>query len=278
MPQRSRTIQNLVEQSAKAIEGMSLPRPRGTLSGHAAGLPFETLVNDEITARFPGQSYRHFEALNLELTRKAEQSRNPSAFVPPTSTLFGPPDLHYLIARGTVATKAWRTSKLFAEKQNDTAETVIFASQKRDFNEGVTTLVDVKTQNLDFKAQPPNIISAFKIAKVCELVLNGGLTPSFDILYTAVKFRPSGTAAGGGLLTCEGTRTISLLDVPVEELYINWTAATQIQFHPFEVSQGFNGTTTEWMRAFLHHYCDKQDNRIQKQLEQVREFRLAAGR
>jgi len=53
---------------------------------------------------------------------------------------------------------------LFDEKQNDTADILVV---KDDFYE----IIDIKTRNISKSAQPPNIISAFKLAQVCAKML-----------------------------------------------------------------------------------------------------------
>jgi hypothetical protein len=276
MTARSPRVQNLVAKAARSVEGLSFPRPRGVLSGHAGGLDFEGPVDSAIARLLPGRSMRQFAALNHVLARSAAQAADPANFRVPADYSFGPSDLHYLISRGKAPTRAWRPDAQFIEQQQDTAETIIFSSTARNLNRGVTTLVDVKSQKLEeAKSRPPNIISQKKIADVAEIVLRNNLTPSFDILYAAVGFRATGEP-GNGTLVCEKTRTISLLDVPTSYLKINWTAGHQIQFDPWEVPQDYAGTTVDWLRAFLLHCAASLEQKVSSHNARVAHLRKVA--
>lgn len=47
------------------IIGKSIPKPlSGTLSGHAAGEPFDKFVNQLIKNQYPEDTYRQYEYLN----------------------------------------------------------------------------------------------------------------------------------------------------------------------------------------------------------------------
>ena len=56
------------------------------------------------------------------------------------------------------------------------------------FDSQVVSLVDVKSQRSDRKAQPLNNISAQKIARTAKMVLESNAAPAFEILYLGVKF------------------------------------------------------------------------------------------
>ncbi|MEZ4905069.1 MAG: HincII family type II restriction endonuclease [Spirosomataceae bacterium] len=52
-------------QLARNVKGTSIPKPlSGTLSGHAAGEPFDKHVYREIKNQFPQHTFRQYEYLN----------------------------------------------------------------------------------------------------------------------------------------------------------------------------------------------------------------------
>lgn len=138
---------------ATSLIGTSVPRPAGTLAGHAAGLPFEKSVHKKLVASFPGRAHRHYELLNLLY------SSNPNKkTVQERYDLLGPTSLSYLLRRGKVSTADWTTDSPFTEKQDDTAESIVLptSSMKIDTSRnGPLTLIDVKTQDADVKSQHP---------------------------------------------------------------------------------------------------------------------------
>lgn len=53
------------EHIKSSVIGTSVPKPlSGTLSGHAAGEPFDKHVYNEIKKQFPQQTFRQYEYLN----------------------------------------------------------------------------------------------------------------------------------------------------------------------------------------------------------------------
>ena len=139
----------------KSVKGSSVPKPlSGTLSGHAAGEPFDKHVYSKIKKQFPKHTFRQYEYLN-DLYRK-----NPDVIgFDARQVLFNSPTVLFLLSRGKNATDKWSIENPFDEKQNDTADILVV---KDSFYE----LIDIKTRNISKSAQPPNIISAYKLGFV----------------------------------------------------------------------------------------------------------------
>ncbi len=155
--------------------------------------------------------------------------------------------------------RAWTPGSEFEEKQNDTAESIIFPDTQPTLEFGGAVLIDVKTVNLDRRGQPPNIMSAGKLAESLELALASGRVP-FDILYVGIAWRATESE-----LIAEEVAVKSLFRVAAN-LYINWVAAQQIQFHPLEIDQGFVGTREAWAQKFLTTFVQSLDSRITRQI------------
>jgi type II restriction enzyme len=121
----------------KKIIGTSVPKPlSGTLSGHAAGEPFDKHVYNEIKKQFPKHTFRQYEYLN-DL-----YSKNPYVIgYDARQALFNSPTVMFLLSRGKNATTQWRIENPFDEKQNDTADILVV---KDNFYE----IIDSKTRNL----------------------------------------------------------------------------------------------------------------------------------
>ena len=53
------------DQLKQDIIGKDVPmHPSGTLSGHAAGEPFDKLIYENIKSKFPNNTFRQYEYLN----------------------------------------------------------------------------------------------------------------------------------------------------------------------------------------------------------------------
>lgn len=243
-----------------AIDGIEVARPEGTLSGHAAGLPFERLVHDKLAKHFSGRVYRHYEALNRTLERSPNARTGAER-----NMLFGPAAMQYLVCRGKSAMSRWSLESPFEEKQNDTAESILFSDETCSFDREVV-LLDVKTQNEVKKGQPPNIISANKLAEALALCLRDG-TFNFDFVYIGVGWEPTKTT-----LRCTRTKAVSLFRMD-PAVYINWAAATQVQFHPFEAKQDFPGTRMEWAQRYIDAFCHSLESRLSKENQKLERFR-----
>ncbi|KKQ84009.1 restriction endonuclease [Candidatus Jorgensenbacteria bacterium GWC1_48_12] len=219
----------------KELVGTTVSKPlSGTLSGHAAGEPFDKHAYRFIKERYAGKTFRQYEFLNKLY------SDNPKAiFVSDRRGLIKIPALALLLNRGKDATEEWSVSNLFVEKQNDTAD--ILVTEKSFFN-----LIDVKTYNIAKNGQPPNIISAYKLAKMCALMLDTSDFSSHDISYVGITWKIDGEN-----LKCTRASVKQLFKTDPAKLYINWSAAMQIQFHVEALDQSYNGTVEQWCKDYL---------------------------
>lgn len=248
---------------AAALVGKSVSRPAGTLAGHASGIPFEDLVHSELVISFPGRIFRHFEFLN------AIFAANPQAVTAEDrKRLLGPEALGSLLSRGTAATEKWSIDSQFRTKQNDTAECILTLDQSTDLTSEKRLplcLIDVKSQDQDKSGQPPNIISAQKIVNSCvQFAQSESDVLPFDICYVALQWQ-----ATDATLVCTKAKVVRLFRIPPQDIYINWAAAMQIQFHPMEVSQSYKGTPENWAYEFIKVYRNLLETRISRQRAEV---------
>lgn len=229
----------------------SFDKPSGALSGHAIGEPIEKSIYDFLKKQSPNQFFKQYEFLNnLYLTNESCEDK---------SLLIQNHSLRLLLNRGVQATKNWSPKNLFSEKQNDTADIIkIYNSDGLE----KYSLIDIKTFNTDLKGQPPNIISALKLAKLCNLLIeNPTEADSFDICYYSVDW-----ADTGNNIEVKDVHFVNIFHIKPEILYINWAAAMQIQFHPSQVLQEFDlhKTKIEWAYEYLNVFCKSVKNRIAK--------------
>lgn len=255
-----------IRRVAARITGKSVARPSGTLSGHAAGLPFEVLMHRELSNRFPGRTYRHFELLN-EVFRKNPECQSEDE----RRGLLGPESLQYLLSRGDGPNKSWSASRQFVEKQNDTAETVILPRRGlrvETWRGTCVTLIDVKTRNRNKNSQPPNIISARKLVKACQIAIDHGHRNPFDVVYVGIGWYELNRR-----LVCSDTTVVSLFKTDPASLYINWVAASQIQFHPSELDQSFKLSKLEWCEGFVESYLRQLSGHIESLKTEAQQLR-----
>lgn len=236
------------------LVGMSVDRPnqsmQGTLSGHAAGEPFEKLVYRYLKNIAPEAIFKQYEYLNDLYLRHPqhitlEQKRQ----------LFDSPTALFLLSRGDNATRAWTPSTVFEEKQNDTAD-ILYHS------EGQYQLIDVKTRNVDKRAQAPNIISAYKLAQACALILDNEEYDNIKLSYIEIDW-----IASGERLVCQDVHVAELFLAPPDSLCINWAAAMQIQFHVLELEQTFSGSMEAWAKAYLRAFVESARSRAQSMID-----------
>ena len=150
-----------LKQSLTALKGLQIDRPKlGTLSGHAAGEPFEKHVYEHLKRLFPKNIFKQYEYLNDLYLKHPQYITAKQRY-----KLFNSPTVLFLISRGIAATKSWTPENLFEEKQNDTADIIYFKG-------GTYSFIDVKTRNISKNAQAPNIISAYKLAKMCANMID----------------------------------------------------------------------------------------------------------
>jgi hypothetical protein len=242
-----------------AMIGKTIQRPlSGTLSGHAAGEPFDKLVYKLIKGKLPENTYRQYEYLN-ELYGKNGTKLTYDERV----TLIESKTLQYLLNRGKSTISAWSLDRIFEEKQNDTADIIVTG-------DNYYQLIDVKTVNSSKMAQPPNIISALKIAKMCRIMLENNEFENHDIFYFEVQWQ-----LVGDNLVCVGSTSRNLFKCSPDKLYINWAAALQIQFHVSSLEQDYVGTKKMWCTEYLKTFVKQAKNRILKmEKDYVREFEV----
>jgi hypothetical protein len=248
----------------QALVGSSVPKPPGTLAGHAAGLPFEKLVHERLITTFGGRALRHFEFLNHVLSSHENES------VAQRVEAFGPKSLQGLLCRGKAQMAQWTPSKPFEEKQNDTAETVISSDLVFDPSSSHLLLLDVKTYNSAKQGQPPNIISAGKLSEALAAALEEGHL-RFDIVYVGVSWTVEDQTLRGNEIS-----VVSLFKMD-PKLYVNWASAEQIQFHPHLAKQEFTGSREQWAKEFLEHFVQSLDRRILKQVSRLERFKTITG-
>ncbi len=220
------------------LRGTTVPKPRsGTLSGHAAGEPFDKHVYQLVKKQLPSQTFRQFEYLN-DMFRK-----NPNVIgFEARQALFQSPTVMFLLSRGKNATEHWSEQQLFDEKQNDTADILVV-------KDGFYEIIDVKTRNMAKSAQAPNIISAYKLAQTCALMLENQEFSAFSINYIEIDWQLEGDK-----LCCTDAHARRLFSASPSTLYINWAAAMQIQFHVADLDQDFDSTLESWAREYLRHF------------------------
>ena len=229
----------------KNIIGTSVPKPlSGTLSGHAAGEPFDKHVYTEIKKQYPKQTFRQYEYLNDLYSKNPETIGHEARFA-----LFNSPTVMFLLSRGKNATNKWNIESPFEEKQNDTADILVV---KDDFYE----IIDIKTRNISKSAQPPNIISAYKLAQVCAKMIDNEEFDKFSINYFEIDW-----LLKGDKLVCENAHYVNLFQSNPETLYINWAAAMQLQFHVCDLDQEFKGNKKSWAKAYLKHFVEQAKKR-----------------
>lgn len=242
--------QNLLEW----LKGKEVDRPNtannGTLSGHAAGEPFEKLVYHYLKKQYPQNVFKQFEYLN-DLYRKHPQSIT----LEDRLALFNSPVALFLLSRGNAATRGWNPQNIFEEKQNDTAD-ILYHDQN------YFELIDVKTRNISKNAQAPNIISAYKVAQMCALILENKEYETISIRYIEIDWKLSNEK-----LVCQNTHFGDLLRAVPSSLYINWAAAMQIQFHVCDLNQSFSGTTEDWAKEYLKTFVASAEHRCRTMYE-----------
>lgn len=231
----------------KTIIGSSVPKPiSGTLSGHAAGEPFDKHVYSELKKVFPNRTFRQYEYLNDLF------SKNPTVITfEDRLNLFNSPTVMFLLSRGKSATTKWSIDNPFEEKQNDTADILVVDN---NFYE----IIDIKTRNISKKAQPPNIISAYKLAQTCAKMIDNEEFDNFTIQYFGIDWELENDN-----LVCKNAHAVNLFKAKPDTLYINWAAAMQIQFNVDDLDQTFTGNIEKWAREYLKHFVSQAKQRAE---------------
>ena len=229
----------------KKMKGSSVPKPlSGTLSGHAAGEPFDKYVYKEIKKQLPKNTFRQYEYLNDLYTQNSDVIGYEAR-----EKLFKSPAVHFLLARGKDVTNKWSSDNPFDEKQNDTADILVVKNNLYE-------IIDIKTRNLSKSAQPPNIISAYKLAQVCAKMIDNEEFDSFTINYFEVDWELEKEK-----LICKNAHFANLFKCKPDNLYINWAAAMQLQFHVCDLDQTFEGNMEDWAKTYLKHFVTQAKKR-----------------
>ena len=171
-------------------------------------------------------------------------------------SLLQPASVSFLLNRGKSVTRTWSPTSVFAEKQNDTAD--ILVAKDKCFN-----IIDVKTFSTEKSGQPPNIISAYKLAKMCALMLEENNFTSHNITYIGIAWELVGEN-----LKCTDVAIKELFKADPSKFYINWAAAMQVQFHVSSLDQSYSGEVKKWckdyLRTFVSQAHDRADTMIKK--------------
>ncbi len=229
----------------KKLINTSIPRPlSGTLSGHAAGEPFDKHAYSEIKRQYPNKTFRQYEYLNTLFTNNSDAKS-----VEARNNLFKSPTVMFLLSRGKNATDQWSIESPFEEKQNDTADILVVDKHKFE-------IIDIKTKSISKAGQPPNIISAYKLAQLCAKIIDNQEFDVFTINYVGIDWILSNNR-----LVCKKVHTVNLFKSNPEKLYINWAAAMQIQFNVENLGQDFEGTLEEWARGYIKHFIEQAKKR-----------------
>lgn len=236
----------------KELKGKTVERPNksnnGTLSGHAAGEPFEKFVYHILKQKYPNFIYKQHEFLNdLYL-------RNPKYIsLKDRQSLFDSPVALFLLNRSDKATASWNPANIFEEKQDDTAD-ILWHNGNYYFD-----IIDIKTRNIAKIAMPPNIISAYKLAKTCALMLDNNDYSSVDIHYIEIDWKEDGEN-----LKCVDAHWKNLFLSNPQNLYINWAEEMQIQFHVENLDQSFDLGNEIWAKEYLHCFVNSAKRQCKK--------------
>lgn len=216
-------------------------------SGHAIGEPIEKSIYDFLKQRDPEAYYKQYELLNILYYNNPNYVGSDRLYLLPNNAL------RLLLNRGVQATVAWSQTNLFVEKQNDTADII------KLLHKDVYGIIDIKTFDTLRQGQPPNIISAYKLAQLCSILIQEPeSSKTLNVCYYSVAWKFNSNSK----IEVIGTHLVDLFKINPQKLYINWAAAMQIQFHPHVISQDFNGTKLEWALEYLKVYCQSAQERI----------------
>lgn len=235
----------------KELVGTKILKPiSGTLSGHAAGEPFDKHVYSILKREYPNEVFRQYEYLN-DLFLKNPKSIS----IQDRLALFNSPTVMLLLSRGNAPTKGWSVERLFEEKQNDTADIIMY-------KEGRYELIDVKSHQINIPSQSPNIISSYKLAKMCATMIDNEEYDKFSINYFEIDWKVEGE-----YLVCVDTHYANLFKTQPSHLYINWASAMQVQFHVSKISQDWSGSVEEWARAYIALFVESAKARSDKMIK-----------
>ena len=214
-------------------------------------LAVKKCVYHKLKEKYPTSIFKQYEFLNdifLKHPRHITVEQRYSLLDSPTAL--------FLLSRGDKATRQWSPANVFEEKQNDTADILFFEN-------GFYDIIDVKTRNRRKDAQAPNIISAYKLARMCAYMIDNQEYDNINIDYVEVDW-----VEDGNFLTCTEAHHGDLFKANPETLYINWAAAMQIQFHVSNLDQSWMGSREEWARHYLKVFVQSAEARCAKMREE----------
>lgn len=234
-------------------------------SGHRIATPLEEEVYDALSKTYPGLAFKQHEAVNEYLSQAVTRDKVSDDFI------FGNEAIDYLVNPGKKALSHW-PEELVPGKQSDTADIVLFSDSSL-FDGSAAFLIDVKSHDLGKSDQPPNIMSARKLAKVAEICLSKNIDPNFSLYYIDLGYRKKDAG-----VVVEDVRMVDMMKIPPldyngkgKPLYINWSAAIQVQFRPSEVSQDFELSQKDWLAIFMKNYTSQKRDRIYKEVHELGE-------
>lgn len=240
-------------------------KPNQETSGHRIATPLEEEVYDALSKTYPGLAFKQHEAVNEYLSQTVTRDKVSDDFI------FGNEAIDYLVNPGKKALSNW-PEKIVPGRQSDTADIVLF-SDSALFDGSSVFLIDVKSHDFGKNSQPPNIMSARKLAKVAEICLSKNIDPNFSLYYIDLGYRKK----DAGVLV-EDVRMVDMMKIPPldyngkgKPLYINWSAAIQVQFMPSEVSQDFELSQKDWLAIFMKNYTSQKRDRIYKEVHELGE-------
>lgn len=70
----------------------------------------------------------------------------------------------------------------------------------------------------------------------------------------------------GKFLVCNDAHYGNLFKENPKNLYINWAAAMQIQFHVSDLKQDYESSVESWSRDYLKHFVYEARNRAKKMI------------
>ena len=240
-------------------------KPNQETSGHRIATPLEEEVYGALSKVYPGLTFKQREAVNEYLSQAVTRDEVSDDFI------FGNEAIDYLVNPGKKALSDW-PKKIVPGRQSDTADIVLF-SDSALFDGSSVFLIDVKSHDFGKNSQPPNIMSARKLAKVAEICLSKNIDPNFSLYYIDLGYRKKDAG-----VVVEDVRMVDMMKIPPldyngkgKPLYINWSAAIQVQFRPSEVSQDFELSQKDWLAIFMKNYTSQKRDRIYKEVHELGE-------
>ena len=248
------TLEKL-ENHLSSLIGLEVVSSESLEAGSGQGTKYENIIYDELKNKFNDKIFKNYELLNFLY------ENNPAAIsYDQRINLFQSKALRFLLSRGKKPTESWGIDSQFEEKQSDTADIIYF--------DNPVIILDVKSKSIEKKGQPPNIISFYKLAECCKIMLENEDFDSFDFFYIGVEFKKTSISD-----TISNIRVVDLFKIPMKELYFNFAAATQLQFDVDKISQNFEDTKKDWCLEFLKTLVPQVNKRIKKMEDDIKQYK-----